>query len=235
MKPHRSDPGHGDRVFSRGEIELDDRLPDGAGLLLLATTSPAGAHPVGRYHGAIVAFQALDEAATLVDEAFRALAAPAVEEVALRAGEAAADAGLTLAFAQHLDAVRRARGQRSRGCVTAWAAPVVGDGRVRLPHLVTVREPPDRLRDIAVWEAMELERAHDWLGGELPDQRFFEDRLETLLELRGRARAGAFPDTSAGRRLEALLTGGRRLSILLVYRNAELFRELLSAPSRSGL
>jgi hypothetical protein len=221
MKPQR------DRVFSRDEIRLDE-LPDGPGLLMLATEPPAGTRAVGRYGGAVVAFRALDQAATLVDEAFRALAAPAVEAVALRTGDAGA--GIALAFAEHLDAVRRSRGQPSSGCVTAWTAPEVGAGRVRLPHLVTVRETPDRLRDAVVWEAMELDRARDWLGGELPDQRFFEDRLEALLELRRRARVGALPGTSAGRRLEALLEGGRKLSILLVYRNAELFRELLSAP-----
>jgi hypothetical protein len=217
-----------DRVFSRDEVELDD-LPDGRGLLLLATKPPAGALTVGRYEGAVVAFRTPEEPA-LVDEGFRALAAPAVEAVALHEGEAAAHAGLALAFARYLDAVRRSRGQPSGGCVTAWTAPEVGPGRVRLPHLVTVGEAPDRLRDAVVWEAMELERARDWLSGELPDQRFFEDRLGALLELRRRTRLGALPDTSAGRRLEGLLAGGRKLSILLVYRNAELFRELLSAP-----
>jgi hypothetical protein len=217
-----------DRVFSPDEVELD-ALPDGSGLLLLATEPPADARAVGRYGGALVAFRTAEEPA-LVDEGFRALAAPAVEAVALRAGEDAAEAGLALAFAQHLDAVRRSRGQPSSGCVTAWTAPAVRSGRVRLPHLVTVREAADRLRDAVVWEAMELDRARDWLGGELPDQAFFEDRLDALLELRRRTRLGELPDTSAGRRLEALLEGHRKLSILLVYRNAELFRELLSAP-----
>jgi hypothetical protein len=53
---------------------------------------------------------------------------------------------------------------------------------VRIPHLVTVGHTGGE-SDTVVWELAATATAQQWLGGPLPDQSFFESRLDSLLRL----------------------------------------------------
>lgn len=143
------------------------------------------------------------------------------------AGAALAEAGLALAFGEHLHGVRGRRGMRG-ACVTSPTKPPLPRGGLcRLPHLVTVQGPDRVWRDVAVWEVMPADRFRSWLGRDSIDLRTVEEWLSTLLALRGAVRAGTLPDTGAVRALQELLTT-RYMSIRLVLEHPNLFASLLS-------
>ena len=150
--------------------------------------------------------------------------------VLLPGGADARRAGLALEVARHLRA-GRTDGPGPGWCLTSLERPEPPGGAVRVPHLVSVRHR-DVVTDTVVWEVMDREQAEAWSGGPLPDQRFVEDGLAGLLDLRAGARVGRFPATAAGGRLARLLNG-RELSIRVVYQRPGLFHVLLSG-SRAG-
>jgi len=126
--------------------------------------------------------------------------------------------------------------------LTSPARPDTPDGLARIPHLVSVHAdthdladpdtPRPGLIDVVVWELATRPGAARWLGGPLPDQTVVEARLPQLLALRAASRAGRFPPTAAGTRLAALVHGRPQpLSILLVYRNLDLFTQLCTEPA----
>ncbi|MFI9591180.1 hypothetical protein [Nonomuraea sp. NPDC052265] len=148
------------------------------------------------------------------------------------AGVALAEAGLALAFGEHLYEVRCRRGMR-RACVTSPVKPPLPRGGLcRLPHLATVQGPDGVWRDVAVWEVMPADRFRSWLGRDSVDLRTIEEWLPTLLALRGAVRAGALPDTPTARALQELLTT-RYMSIRLVLEHPNLFASLLSLKEAS--
>ncbi len=112
-------------------------------------------------------------------------------------------------------------------CLTSWTPPEPPVDSVRIPHLVTAAYPGG-VTDVVVWELAPIDVAQRWLGGPLPDQAFFESRLETLLRLRSAARRGQLPSTAVAAGLADLLPD-RDLSIRHVYEHPELFRSLLGA------
>ncbi|MGI5292687.1 hypothetical protein ACQEVF_56580 [Nonomuraea polychroma] len=140
----------------------------------------------------------------------------------------AAQAGLALAFAEHVRTVRRQRGL-SGVCVTSPLSPALpGTTLHRLPHLVAVAGP-EGTQDAVVWEIMTANRLTAWLGRHTMDPRVLEEWLPQLLVLRRAVRAGRLPDSPAGRALADLLRE-RYLSILLVAQHPPLFDDLLADP-----
>jgi hypothetical protein len=111
-------------------------------------------------------------------------------------------------------------------CLTSWARPAPPAGVVRIPHLVTIRRD-GAVTDTVVWELAPLATAQHWLGGPLPDQRFFETHLDALLRLRGAARRGQLPASAVAAGLAELIPD-RDLSIRVVYAHAAAFRALLA-------
>jgi hypothetical protein len=153
---------------------------------------------------------------------------PEVRAVVVLPGRAdARRAGLALEFAVHLRAVR-GDGPGPGSDVTSPLRPDVSQDVVRVPHLVSVRHL-GVVTDTVVWEVMDRERAQAWSGGSLPDQRFIEEHLCGLLELRAAVRMGRFPVSAAGGRLARVLAG-RPLSIRVVYQRPGLFHALLADP-----
>ena len=120
-------------------------------------------------------------------------------------------------------ALTAARGNGA--CLTSWAPPATPAGVVRIPHLVTVARD-GAVTDAVVWELAPLAVAQHWLGGPLPDQRFFETHLDALLRLRGAARRGQLPATAVAAGLGELIPD-RDLSIRVVYEHAAAIRALL--------
>ncbi len=85
---------------------------------------------------------------------------------------------------------------------------------------------------MVVWELATRPGAARWLGAPMPDQAVVEAHLPRLLALRAASRAGRFPPTAGGARLAALVHGRPQpLSILLVYRNLDLFTQLCTEPA----
>jgi hypothetical protein len=127
---------------------------------------------------------------------------------------------LALELAVDLTAARH-----NGACLTSWAPPGPPPGVVRIPHLVTIQRD-GVITDTVVWELAPLAVAQHWLGGPLPDQAFFESRLEALLRLRGAARRGQLPATAVAAGLTELIPD-RDLSIRVVYEHAATFKALL--------
>ena len=174
-------------------------------------------------------------ATTGADPVGRALTVARMPEVrvvvVLPGGVDARRAGLALEFAGELRAVRGDRSDPGSGpgsCVTGPLRPDVPPDVVRVPHLVSVRHL-GVVTDTVVWEVMDRERAQAWSGGSLPDQRFIEEHLCGLLELRAAVRMGRFPVSAAGGR-QARVLAGRPLSIRVVYQRPGLFHALLADP-----
>lgn len=111
-------------------------------------------------------------------------------------------------------------------CLTAWTAPAVPAGAVRIPHLVTVAHD-GALRDLVLWELVPVVVARLWLGTPLPDQSYFEHHLPALLRLREASRRGRLPPRAVTAGLDDVL-GARALSIELVYKHADRFRPVLA-------
>ncbi|MEU3168017.1 hypothetical protein [Streptosporangium sp. NPDC006930] len=143
------------------------------------------------------------------------------------AGAALAQAGLAMAFGEHLHEVRRRRGLHG-ACVTSpLPPPLPRSGLCRLPHLTTVEGPDETWRDAVVWEVMTADRFRSWLGRDPVSLTTVEEWLPKLLALRGAVRAGTLPDTPAVRALRQLLQT-RYLSSRLVLEHPSLFASLLS-------
>jgi len=166
---------------------------------------------------------------------------PGVRAVALT--PAGTDRYQVRAAAQLSARLRQARADRgwSPASLTSPTRPQTGPGLVRIPHLVSLdprtNDLADRdatapgLTDTVVWELTTESGARRWLGGPLPDQSLVEAHLPDLLALRGAARAGRFPPTLAGARLQALMRGRPGpLSTLLVYRHLPVFAALFAEP-----
>lgn len=112
-------------------------------------------------------------------------------------------------------------------CIVSAEPPETPTGYVRLPHLVTYSSSTTTVTDLAMWEVLSDAEAKQWLGSTLPDQRFIENQLPRLLELRAAYRANQLPDTHHHHELAHLLNQGRYLSILFVYQHFSLFEVLL--------
>jgi len=166
-----------------------------------------------------------------------ALQRPGVRAVALtQAGADPRHVGAATRLSARLGRLRTGHGW-SPAYLTSPTRPDTPDGLVRIPHLVSVHADthdladPDTRRpgliDVVVWELATRPGAMGWLGAPLPDQTLVEVHLPQLLALRAASRAGRFPPTAAGTRLAALVRGRPQpLSILLVYRNLDLFAQL---------
>ncbi|MFD8560639.1 hypothetical protein ACFV1N_25480 [Streptosporangium canum] len=141
-------------------------------------------------------------------------------------GAAPAQAGLALAFAEHLHQLRSRH--LPGACVTSPLAPTLPQAALcRIPHLVTVQGPDAAWQDAVVWEVMSPERFRQWFHRDPAGLEAIEARLPQLVALRRLARNGALPDSPAGRALAELLCT-RYLSIRLVLEHPELFAALLS-------
>jgi hypothetical protein len=132
---------------------------------------------------------------------------------------------LALEVACHLATDRR-DDQAASACLTSWSTPAIPAGVVRIPHLMTV-ERDDGVTDTVVWELAPVPVAQRWLGGPLPDQRFFENHLDRLLRLRAAARRSQLPARAVAAGVGELL-GDQELSIRMVYQHAGRFRRLLA-------
>lgn len=124
-------------------------------------------------------------------------------------------------------AIPGAKGSTLPGvCLTASSRPALPEGKVRIPHLVSVRRGP-KVQDTVVWELADraLAREHAHMPA---NPGVFESHLKTLLTLRSAVRERRLPMTPLARRLLDLLdANGGDLSIELVYANATLFHSLL--------
>jgi hypothetical protein len=143
---------------------------------------------------------------------------------------------------------RRLGAQRAGGAgwapayLTSPTPPATPRDLVRVPHLVTICRDTGELADhhahapadAVVWELMPTGAAQRWLGAPLPDQGLVETHLDALLALRTAARTRRLPATTAGARLAALLHGRPEpLSIALVYRHLDLFRDLCAETAEA--
>lgn len=128
---------------------------------------------------------------------------------------------LALELAAHLADTRD-----GQAALTSFPRPAQPPGAVRIPHLLSVGFNGGTT-DAVVWEVASVELARQWLGGQFPDQAFFEAHLDALLRLRAAARQGRIPTAAAP--LTDLLHE-QVLSIRLVYQHADRFQEVL----RSG-
>lgn len=131
---------------------------------------------------------------------------------------------LALDFAYEMSASRV--GSFDQACLTSCSPPALSAGVVRIPHLITV-ERARTVSDAVLWELAPIDAAQHWFGGPLPDQRFFEAHLDSLLRLRSAVRRGQLPPRAIAAGLSELL-GDRELSIRLVYEHATQFRRLLA-------
>lgn len=152
---------------------------------------------------------------------------PLVRGIGILAAHGASEETLPLPFAGHLTELRT----RSRGmplpCIVSAEPPETPTGYVRLPHLVAYSSNTTTVTDLAMWEVLSTAEAKQWLGSALPDQRFIENHLPRLLELRAAYRANQLPDTRHHHELSRLLSQGRYLSILFTYQHFSLFEVLL--------
>src|SRR5205814_7745979 len=144
---------------------------------------------------------------------------------------------VALQLSTRLGVQRAGRAGWAPAYLTSPTPPATLDHHVRVPHLVTVCGDTGALADhhartpvdAVVWEHMPAAAAPRWLGAPLPDQSLVEKHLAALLALRTTARGGRFPTTPAGAQLAALLHGRPDpLSITLVYRHLDLFRDLFA-------
>lgn len=135
---------------------------------------------------------------------------------------------LGLELAVHL-AAARSNGAIT-ACLTSWSPPAPPPDVVRIPHLITIQRD-GVVTDTVVWELAPLATAQHWLGGPLPDLRYFEAHLDALLRLRGAARRAQLPATAVAAGLADLLRD-RDLSIRLVYEHPAMFRTLLAGHPR---
>jgi len=144
-----------------------------------------------------------------------------------RGGADARQTSVALQVASWLSKQREARGMPGT-CLTAWCAPQVPAGAVRVPHLVSVQRHT-LPADVVVWELTDAASAREQVG--LPSgAEFVESHLGTLLWLRAAVRERRLPATPLARRLLDILdVHGNELSTEVVYRNGELFRLLLDA------
>ena len=114
------------------------------------------------------------------------------------------------------------RRQLPRVPVTSAQVPDTSSQRLRVPHLVTLRDT-GTVSEAVVWELLDPDAAGQWLGVALPDPALVEARLAELLALRTMTRTSQLPaDLSPPL---ALLLGGLStpLSIETVYRHPSLF------------
>ncbi len=170
--------------------------------------------------------------------AMRSVRRPGVQALSLApAGSDPGPVRVALQLSKQLGALRAGAGAADPACVTSPSQPATPADLVRIPHLVTVRadtrqltdRPTGACMDAVVWELTTRAAAVRWLGGPLPDQNLVEAHLPRLLALRTAARAGHLPPTRHGARLAALLHGRPLpLSIRLVYRHLEVFRDLFT-------
>ena len=134
---------------------------------------------------------------------------------------------LGLEFAVHLADYRRTHAIPPVPCLTATVRPdPVPDGAVRIPHLVEAAHA--QVTDLVIWELMSGCDAADWLGQQLPDQAWFEDRLPALLSLRRQIRDGTLPGDRRCSRLTAALAE-RYLSIRFAYQNPALIADAVAS------
>lgn len=115
----------------------------------------------------------------------------------------------------------------ARAHLTSADPPATVDRSIRIPHLISMRYGTGNVADAVMWELMPRVAAPDWSRVPPATQGFIETNLRGLLALRGAARAGQLPQTTAGQRLNDLLAG-RPLIIRAVYRHLDLIRPLLS-------
>jgi hypothetical protein len=139
---------------------------------------------------------------------------------------------LALRFALHLAERRRAADPLPVApCATCTYRPGrLPAGVVRIPHLVAGKATAGRVVDQVVWELMAADDAVTWIGGPLPDQEWFEERLPRLLALRARVRTGQIGDNPAAVALMGLLRD-RYLSIRFAYQHAGLIADVLNGPT----
>ncbi len=132
------------------------------------------------------------------------------------------------AFGKYLAAYRADRSGVEVDCDITINPPEVAPGHVRLPHLVAYTDG-EQVQDHIMWEVMPRQRAEQWLGNPLPDQTLVESRLPSLLALRQGLREQTLVDTKYDE-LKARLVG-RYVSILFVYQNIDVFKQLWSSEA----
>lgn len=130
---------------------------------------------------------------------------------------------LAAVFSEYLNTYRRERCGAIRSLGVTAAQPELSEGVIRLPHLVVFQDN-NETQDIVLWERIALEDARIWLGGDLPDQEYVEAHIEDLLAMKRRIRTGE--QLTQSDQLVKERMAGRYLSILFVYQNFQLFKEL---------
>ncbi|WP_344664651.1 hypothetical protein [Catenulispora yoronensis] len=122
-------------------------------------------------------------------------------------------------FAEHLAAVRAERTQSPGVGLPAVSEhrPEPAGGAVRIPHLVAIAAADGPVTDRVLWEVMAGIDVRPWCGL-IPERGWFEHRLDALLDLRRKLRAGDLPASAAVSELRAALTG-RYLSIRFAYQH----------------
>jgi hypothetical protein len=153
-----------------------------------------------------------------------------VETITIADGGTLALNGLAVAFGQHLRKNRTAQGSSLRSpFITSGQTPTPPANHVRLPHMVARQTGPDTVGDTTIWELLHADSAERWLGKPLPDQATIEPHIATIAALRRAARDGQLTHTAAEQHLAALLAEQKRyISILFVYQNLGLFRDLFA-------
>jgi hypothetical protein len=154
---------------------------------------------------------------------------PGVVAAALYPPDGEREGWLGLEFAAHLAGYRRTLAIPPAPCLTSLERPdPLPDRAVRVPHLATIEDPGNEIRDLVVWEVMTAHDALSWLGQPLPAQAWFEDHLPAVLGLRRQLRDGTLPATPGSSSLVAALAG-RYLSIRFAYQNPALIADVISS------
>jgi hypothetical protein len=135
--------------------------------------------------------------------------------------------GIGLEFSKHLAMHRQRRWGEYVSAITFTQKPSTDSATIRIPHLVSVLAD-QRIQDTVIWEILPTGDVVRWMDVPLPEQGYFEDRLDTLLALRQRIRMG----TEGASGLRTLL-GERYLSIKFVYEHTDFFHALFESMGLS--
>jgi len=130
-------------------------------------------------------------------------------------------------FAHRLTDARGDNAVSARARLTSADPPATVDRPIRIPHLISLRTGTGSVADAVVWELIPCIAAPDCSRVPPESQGFIEAHVRGLLALRGAARTGRLPQTTAGQRLADRLAG-RPLTIRAVYRHLDLIRPLLA-------
>lgn len=134
---------------------------------------------------------------------------------------------LVEAFGKHLSSHRLLNGRLKHVGALSEDKPDLGPGEARLPHLV-VQEQQTGLEDKIIWERLPRDDAEIWLGGELPDTEFVERHLDVIQSIKKAVRNNPLDSIKHDTLRDRL--HDRYISILFIYQNMDVIREILECP-----